>query len=37
LIEAEDAITAAENEYAAACHAAIALLMPELLTPSENV
>jgi hypothetical protein len=31
IIEAEAAIAAAENEYAAACRAAIALLMPELL------
>jgi hypothetical protein len=31
LIEAEDAITAAENEYAEAARQAIALLMPELL------
>jgi hypothetical protein len=31
IIAAEDAIAAAENEYAEACRAAISLLMPELL------
>ena len=37
IIEAEAAIAAAESEYAEAVRQAIALFLPELPTPAENV
>ena len=37
IVAADAAITAAENEYAEAVRQAIALFLPELPTPAENV